>query len=58
MICKPCKNRDHESCPERARQRALGQPVGVQPYPVVPTDHIGGQLCDCQHQPCQPQPSR
>lgn len=41
VICPPCRARDHEGCPEIARQKDLDLSV---------TDKVGSALCDCQHQ--------
>lgn len=43
MICRPCRERDHEACPETARRVSLilsGEEASA---------HVG-QVCDCQHE--------
>ena len=40
MICHSCQAKDHERCPEIARQSEPG---------LSAVDRAGGQLCDCQH---------
>jgi hypothetical protein len=41
MVCKPCRRRDHEGCPERARQ--------LDPS-ISDIDKAGSRLCDCAHE--------
>lgn len=41
MICEPCKNRDHEGCPEVARQ--------ADPY-ISELEKSASHLCYCAHQ--------
>lgn len=40
MICVPCRNREHEGCPEKARQ--------LDPDLTV-IDRQGGAHCYCAH---------
>lgn len=42
MICDPCKNKDHEGCPEIARQKDPDISV---------LDKSASHLCYCAHQP-------
>jgi hypothetical protein len=52
MICVPCRENEHETCPEAVRQqRAANGPldVGLLIEPLSDTELSGGQWCDCQH---------
>lgn len=44
MICSWCKAGEHKVCPEIIRIHSYG---GFD----IPIELLGGQLCDCQHEP-------
>ena len=45
MICLPCRDRLHSSCPEVARQMDAT---------LSDTDRLASALCNCQHRPAAP----
>lgn len=49
MICQPCRDNEHRSCPEQARKAKITS-KGIIGMPLL--DELAlltGQWCDCQH---------
>lgn len=53
MICKPCREDDHDSCPEQKRQRKIRRTwTAIVHGAIVRACALTtGQVCDCKHEP-------